>query len=34
MGYDDLEVLVEIKSEELNFIMMRAYQQKILLEAL
>lgn len=33
MGYDDLEVLVEVKSEELNFLMMRAFQQKVFLEA-
>jgi hypothetical protein len=34
MGYDDLETLVEIKSEDLNHLMMRAYQQDILLDAL
>jgi hypothetical protein len=28
MGYDELSVLVEIKSEELNFLMMRAPQQR------
>ena len=34
MGYDELAVLVEIKPEELNFLMMRAPQQKKLCEAL
>jgi hypothetical protein len=34
MGYDELEVLMEVKAEELNFLMMRARQQRRLMEAL
>ena len=34
MGYDELDVLVEVSCEELNFLMMRAGHQRILTDAL
>ena len=34
MGFDDMEVLVEVKSEDLNFLRMRGKQQDKLFEAL
>lgn len=34
LGYDELDVLVEVSNEELNFLMMRAQQQRILTAAL
>ena len=34
MGFDDMEVLVEVKSEDLNFLRMRAKQQDVLTAAL
>ena len=34
LGYDELDVLMEVSCEELNFLMMRASQQRVLTDAL
>jgi hypothetical protein len=34
MGYDEIDTLIEVTAEDLNHMMMRAYQQDVLMKAI